>query len=302
MDQQDTRKFSELMAVMAKYFGKELEPNIQRLYFEALSDLSIAEFEIAVHRALKGSKFFPKIAELLEFVEGSAEDQATIAWELLLTAIERVGFYSSLWVESAVLAQAVRATFGTWTQCCTDFHPVFDYEDSTKQVSGLTPEMIAARKKEFFGHFRIALRRDRRDSDRYFPGYHEQNNSQTIGSWKFHQLAPSIGVGVISAGQVGTVCLPSDKKTARLSEEGRALLEAGEAPRLIEAAQQERLKEIEAAKERRLLLLAESVDLPPIPYSKAISVVEGLEMLRQVMPKQFGGKAVANAGDTNGQV
>lgn len=286
MTKADTKKFSELMLAMEKYFGKDLEPRIRRLYFEGLQDMSIEQFEAATAKALSTLKYLPKIAELREMIDGSPDDQATIAWEMLLTAIERVGFYSSLWIESPAITQAVRSTFGSWTQCCTDFHPVYNLDGD--QVGGLTQEMVAARRKEFVNHFRNALRSPRQ-IERYFPGNHEQVNSETIGTWKRGEIS-SIGIGVIANGQVGDISLPADPYTARLSLEGRRMLEAGEAPKMLEAAHLEKRKRLEANEKTARLLLAECsgaperISLQDAAREGVISVEEGLAILRGALP------------------
>jgi hypothetical protein len=121
----DGARFTAAMTTLEKYFDKQLETGIKLLYFRECADLSIEQFEFACHAAMARLKWFPKIAELRELVEGDSNDKAQAAWSLFEEAVCRVGYTKSLWVEDHALAAAIRSTFGGWEAACTAFHPVY---------------------------------------------------------------------------------------------------------------------------------------------------------------------------------
>ncbi len=72
-------------AVFQEHYRQELSPELFEIYARALCDLSPGELERACLTLLRSSKFFPKVAEILEVAKPSRSDQATLeaerAWE-----------------------------------------------------------------------------------------------------------------------------------------------------------------------------------------------------------------------------
>jgi hypothetical protein len=70
MNQNDEIEFASLMAGMSEVFGVENTKTKVDIYFEQLREFSIDEVKRAVGLSLKTLKFFPKIAELRELIQG----------------------------------------------------------------------------------------------------------------------------------------------------------------------------------------------------------------------------------------
>jgi hypothetical protein len=113
-------------------------------------------------------------------IDGSPDDQAMQAWMLIEEAHRRAGYWTSVFFDDGAIGSAIVIVFGGWPQLSEALHPVFDRETG-RQVAGLTPEMRASKRNEFFAAFRTAKRT--RTSRPYLPGRCEIENRNTIAQW-----------------------------------------------------------------------------------------------------------------------
>jgi len=86
------------LTVLAEAFGEsgeKVSPQRLQIYACDLADLGRAQLEMAFQRARRECKFFPKIAELREFADGSLEDQCKVeaeaAWTFAMNYLKRWG-------------------------------------------------------------------------------------------------------------------------------------------------------------------------------------------------------------------
>lgn len=86
-------------------------------YLKALEPYSDAQIEEAMWKAASACKFFPKPAELLEFLDGSPNDKAWEAWETLLDAIARIGPWKSVEFQDSRITRVVEV-LGGWLKVC----------------------------------------------------------------------------------------------------------------------------------------------------------------------------------------
>lgn len=63
-------------------------------------------------------QFFPKPADIIRFLEGSAQTRALQAWSLVERAIREIGAYQSLAFEDCLI-HAVIEEMGGWIKLCT---------------------------------------------------------------------------------------------------------------------------------------------------------------------------------------
>ena len=280
----DARRFSELLTSLEKYFGRELDARLKLVYFTGLADLGIEQVERAVQLAIVRLRWFPKIAELREFIEGDSSDRAGAAWQLFEQALGTVGYYKGLWCEDGALAEAIRRTFGGWPQACTAQHPVYaaydrDGEDTLtgRQVGGLSPEMTAARRKEFIAHYRAA-EREGRGFERYLVGGAEANNRNS--SRARGAMPATQPFGVIAGGAVRSVSLPVDQD-GRLLDSVRRQLEAGQFEGLDAARLPLRLAAVAAPGESSPLMTVEDA------IATRDAALAGLNLLRDGLPARL---------------
>jgi hypothetical protein len=161
MDLADSDEFTRRLVGLGELFAANLTPVKQALYFEALRDLP---FDLVVHAlnvAIKTQTFMPKPAELRRLVVGDDEDAAERAWMAFRKAMRWVGSYVSVVIADPALGEAIVAVFGSWPAAC--------------QLE-LSPEMWAAKRKEFGRVYRVLLNRGL-DGAWYLPGICEQQNT-----------------------------------------------------------------------------------------------------------------------------
>jgi len=121
MNQNNEMEFATLMAGMSEAYGTENTKAKIEIYFQQLKEFSIEEIRRAVDLSLGTLKFFPKIAELRELIQGSPQDQAMLAWECLMDTMEDVGYYDSPTFEDWRIAWCVEQ-MGGWMYLCDHEH------------------------------------------------------------------------------------------------------------------------------------------------------------------------------------
>jgi hypothetical protein len=160
MNKNDEIEFASLMAGMSEAFGLNNSKTKIDIYFEQLKDFSIEQVKRAVAIALRTLKFFPKIAELRELIEGSSDDKATIAWEFLFDKVDEVDYYHSPQFKDWRIMWCVEQ-MGGWMHLCS-----------------INWGELKFRQKEFERLYKIALLRpDLGDeTPEHLVGFFEQDN------------------------------------------------------------------------------------------------------------------------------
>jgi hypothetical protein len=111
------KRLSELLANLGELFDKEISEGLARLYFGALEKYTDEEVELACNKAVRSCTFFPKPAELIQFIEGTPEDRIALAYTQLLKLCEETGAYCSVQFEDPGLEAVVEA-WGGWQAIC----------------------------------------------------------------------------------------------------------------------------------------------------------------------------------------
>ncbi len=79
-------RFLDAFATLCEVFGKKPTKLMLEVYFRVLQDFAIADVEQAISRAIGQCKFFPKPAELKEFIAGVSPPPPTIEDKALAAA------------------------------------------------------------------------------------------------------------------------------------------------------------------------------------------------------------------------
>lgn len=156
----DARVFAAELAGLAEVFGETLSDVRARLYFDALSSLTLDEVRAAMRRAIQRCRFFPKPAELLELLQGSADDQAEVAWSRFLHALTHHGTYTSVDFGDPTLHAVLETQFGGW-------HEAWKLETEQTRFAHA----------EFLKLYR-AFRQTGHGKEAYCQGQHELENRQ----------------------------------------------------------------------------------------------------------------------------
>lgn len=207
-------KFAELCTA----FGETQSKERIEVYWSRLQGFDIERIERAIDYLIDHSRFFPKVAEIRELIEGSEDDRAAQAWQLLIRAIEKGGPYASLHVDDAALADALLKTFGGWIEACNRLPVPGD-------------PMHANLQKQFSGYYRQAVRNGS-NAPRYFAGIHEATNRQNVGTWNRSIGGYSQPVTLIAGDQVFKRDLEFEGHTGALTESSRKAIESGLKPLL----------------------------------------------------------------------
>jgi hypothetical protein len=169
MQPSDSTVFLQELAELGEVYEKPLSPAVQVIYFQALADLDLAAVIDAMQAAVRTCTFMPKPAELRKLALGDNEDAAERAWMGFRAAMRSVGSYASLITGDPVLGETILAMFGSWPAACQ---------------ADLSPEMWAAKRKEFGRIYRIEAERGL-VGVRYLAGICEQQNAG-MSAWTKH--------------------------------------------------------------------------------------------------------------------
>lgn len=118
MTAHDAAPFAEAMHVLGETFNEPMSPIRSEAYFDALSDLSIAQVQTAVRLALRACKFFPKPVELRELLAGAPDANADAAWGELMREVARVGYVGQPQFSDPRTLRTIREVWGGWARLC----------------------------------------------------------------------------------------------------------------------------------------------------------------------------------------
>lgn len=116
-------RFIEVMAALSEASGQETTELKERIYAQGLDEVPIEAIEQAAWDMIKTRTLssFPKIGELRELIGGKVEDIAEIEAAKVITAIGKVGGYSSVCFDDAITQAVIHHGFGGWSKLCSEF-------------------------------------------------------------------------------------------------------------------------------------------------------------------------------------
>lgn len=121
MTQHERADFATLLMAVGEVYGEAISDTRMELYFAALADMALADVRAAMNAHVQMKTFFPRPAELREAVNGSAEDQAELAWTTLVRLVRRHGWANPPkpddWPDEATRQVAIEL-YGGWTALC----------------------------------------------------------------------------------------------------------------------------------------------------------------------------------------
>jgi len=110
--------FLQSLNSLESAFGEKLSEDRVKIYWDILKDHSDLEIKKAVIRSIRELKFFPKISEIIEMIEGNIEDEAEIAWLILKEKMEsHDGYVSVSFPKNPAIGSVVEA-LGGWIRIC----------------------------------------------------------------------------------------------------------------------------------------------------------------------------------------
>jgi hypothetical protein len=155
-------KFCEIMTGVAGMLQVTLTEFMLDTYFEMFQNYSDEQFKKAIFEVLKTSKYhtFPKPAEILEFLEGTRDDKALVAWLQVMEAVQKGGYYTSIEFADAITPEVIDQLGGWAWFCCTQ-------KDELPFIQ-----------KRFMDLYRLYLKREISLPNRRLIGFIEARNNQ----------------------------------------------------------------------------------------------------------------------------
>ncbi len=120
MDITEKHKFFALLVEVGENYGRSISGAMGKLYWDNFEAFELQTLRRAFHahcRHPDEGRFFPKIADIVRWLEGSPESRAMMAWSFVESCTERVGRYQSV-VFDDPLIHAVIEDMGGWIKVC----------------------------------------------------------------------------------------------------------------------------------------------------------------------------------------
>ena len=138
--------FYKTIGVLSYNFNFDPKKEQVELIYDFIKEYSDQEFEEAAKDILKTSRFFPKIADFIERLEGTKELQAIQAFEVLDYAVRTIGSYQNVLFQDTKVAHIVD-TLSDWVKIGNmddETYKFFRLEfiKTYKALSGSFPKLI----------------------------------------------------------------------------------------------------------------------------------------------------------------
>lgn len=116
MTDNDSIRFSQILFGVAEYYGKTLSDGVVELYWQGLRQFDLPAVERALWDHTQNpdcGQFMPKIADVVRALQGRTADQASLAWTKVDQAVRRVGTYSDVVFDDAIIHRVLQ-DMGGW--------------------------------------------------------------------------------------------------------------------------------------------------------------------------------------------
>jgi hypothetical protein len=113
-------EFIKIITGLADMFNKQISEFMLDIYYEALKDYSVDQVQRAVLSCLKNYKYstLPKPSDILEYLEGTKDDRALVAWIQAKEAVQKGGYYASVVFKDSIIAHCIKELGGWQDFCC----------------------------------------------------------------------------------------------------------------------------------------------------------------------------------------
>jgi hypothetical protein len=105
----DKNEFLKLMMPLGEIFDKQITESILDIYYDIFKDYSINILKTAFNKVIKTYQFntLPKPADILEYLEGTPQDKAMIAWLQAKEAVQKGGYYASIEFSDPIISYCI---------------------------------------------------------------------------------------------------------------------------------------------------------------------------------------------------
>ena len=106
--------FLQSLNSLESAFGEKVSEDRAKIYWDILKVYSDLNIKKAVIKSIRELKFFPKISEIIEMIEGRTEDEAEFAWLNFIDKLKSKGSYLSVTFPKYPAIGAVIEAMGGW--------------------------------------------------------------------------------------------------------------------------------------------------------------------------------------------
>ena len=152
------KELSEVLFMFGEIYNKDITEGIIGVYFDIFKDYSANEFKKAAYNVIKTHKFtsIPTPAHILEYIEGTSDDKALVAWHLARQAVVDIGYYDSPKFKNQIISNCIDAE-GGWQEFCS-----------------IKTDNLPFAEKRFLDLYRIFIKRGCKPIE--LVGFHNANN------------------------------------------------------------------------------------------------------------------------------
>ena len=143
-----------MVEVLEAGYGNKLSKEPSKIYWDMLNKYDDKIVKETTIRCIRELKYFPKISEIIEMIEGTLEDEVELAWGYLIETIEREGLHHSV---SFPKYPAVGATIEQMAGGWCEFIELFD-NDKEKWIKKDFLRIYPIMKRRGIFHNRLAGR------------------------------------------------------------------------------------------------------------------------------------------------
>ncbi len=117
----ESQRVESRWLALCELHGQKLSPGIIAIYMDTLQTMPEDVAVQVLEHQIRYAKWFPKPVDLVEAAEGSREERALTAWQVLIDAVKKIGPYQSVYFEDHVLGRIVEH-FNGWIEVCNWTH------------------------------------------------------------------------------------------------------------------------------------------------------------------------------------
>ena len=202
----DRERFIKALGALALSRGFTLTEGHIEVYKLLLEHHSIETVEQMCFDFMRPSgqdRFFPTLPEMFAGIEGSVDDKAVRALNVLEEALFKAGYYHSVTFGDPALMCVVE-DYGGWLALCDTYR-------------GLKADHVSYWQHNVKLVYSVALREKRQPHVKYFAGFIETYNAETFNKWEHGELPePTVYLFPLN-GQAKEVPLGSIDPMARLA-------------------------------------------------------------------------------------
>ena len=114
----DKVKFSQTLIGLGEMFDKQITEFVIDTYYEIFKDYSENHFNKAVMLCLRTHKYstLPKPADILQYLEGTRDDKALMAWLKVKEALDKGDYYQTIEFDDPIISHCINALANGWME------------------------------------------------------------------------------------------------------------------------------------------------------------------------------------------